>query len=500
MLAFIYPNGKVRAIWVKPGMVINDAFKEWTLDKADLCELKVAELKTICEVTGISFYMSKPVKRDYVDLIARRWEDILHGMQLKYDQDHPRHVAQSSSSADGKIEESVKEEKKIEESVKEEKKEEEQIEESEEEEQIEESEEEEQIEESEEEEQSDASESEQTEKSVEAPVFQGDAPVPEWTSEDQKNLDFLQGINSKGAVKIDTDIQKMLEEKKAKYDAYMRDQPEFDIQQVEWIDKAFNAMHFGDDAPKGVLQVFVPTPSGSEENFMFEFYRYTKGQELFSLLRLIGVDMTNYRLSINKGDSCIYPNDIIHSFCPEGSAKIYVQPSLLGGGKRAKDEGQTGKTATKADKMKDMTEDLTVAFLRSQLCPIPMVAETMGMLAGCKQKVDDRPDKVISEVFTTMTIPSLKAIQAVVGGTQIDRKITAIAKVFFHDAYAKVAENKRQIELLEGALKTTAHIMILAEYGADDATISWQSFAKNVVDLIEYKSRQEALNNMDADL
>eukprot|EP00435_Cladocopium_sp_Y103_P049745 s2869_g15.t1 len=201
MLGFTFPKGKVRAIWVTPGMPIDDETEEWKMDNANLSVLTVAQLKTIVEKGG--FRATFPLKKGYVDFIAKKWDDILNHVQLKYDREHPQKQDIPRSSTDIDIKEnqtnvkdgSEKVEQDIPRSSTDIKENQTDV--------------------------KDGSESEQSEKSDAMPVSQGDASAPEWTSEDQKNLDFLQGINSKGAVKIDSDIQWMLEKKKAKYETYM---------------------------------------------------------------------------------------------------------------------------------------------------------------------------------------------------------------------------------------------------------------------------------------
>ena len=176
---------------------------------------------------------------------------------------------------------------------------------------------------------------------------------------------------------------------------------------------------------------------------------------------------------------------------------LMVGGGLHGGAKRR--SGDDGKTSFD-DKMRELKEELAVITMRGQIKPTPLTTECLGFLNSVKDKVINSSEAM--EVFiNTIPVENLKKLQTRSLGTNTESKLGNLSKIAFSNLYEKLLETQRQLSMCERAMKVTFNLMVLAQYASEDSpAIQWQTFSKDLLDLIAQKSHDAGASSTKGDV
>ena len=224
-----------------------------------------------------------------------------------------------------------------------------------------------------------------------------DVAVHTWTERDQKSLDYL-----KTGILFNADILDALLKKKI-------------------------ASTFADgESLNEVTEDTIPMTTTSP--------RQRRGKTFTKRsLTAKGIDMEYVAVKWAGTASTIAMYDTLYTYACDGT-EFVIRPVVMGGKRAHGGEGSKANAVSKMEKLNELTENLTLAFLRSQMNPTPLVSEMMNVLAGFKQKADIKPERAIGDIIAQMSVEQLKLLQGALVGTHTDKKVGSVSRILFADA------------------------------------------------------------------
>lgn len=255
-----------------------------------------------------------------------------------------------------------------------------------------------------------------------------------------------------------------------------------DVKQDDWMGKTFEAMS-ADKSGNTKMLVLNFFTSGKNGIVNFRYNGASKGEEVYALLKTVGIFMDGLLLNIENGSSYIYPNDTIASFCLDDVCNIYLRPKISGGGKRG--YGDIGCKTTTADRKKQLVEELNMFYIKCQLTQSPLSNDIMAVVNQVKTSIDTVPHTVGTNMFNALNKEFLKEIATLCNVSNTDKKMIAIAKVVFADKFANIQAMSKMCHECERVLKSVLNLVLLSEFSSEDAMgVSWGSVSAKLMDIM----------------
>ena len=198
-----------------------------------------------------------------------------------------------------------------------------------------------------------------------------------------------------------------------------------------------------------------------------------------------GIDMSDRpRREMGKGEKNT-------GWCLEDNSVITIIFGVQGGGKRASSTSATAKNID--DKKKEIYEDLGLMAMRVANSTIPSITESVKVMMNLKQSMDKGEKNVMTSVLNQLSTKDLMEIQTKCSSTgNTHNKVQHIMKVTFGKICSEMVEMKKQSESMDKAFVLMTHLMLMDEFGNDDATIGWSAFTTKLTSILIKKASSDA--------
>ena len=214
-----------------------------------------------------------------------------------------------------------------------------------------------------------------------------------------------------------------------------------------------------------------------------------------------GVPMRQFQLTYEKKPMDAYRRVV--EFLPDPRDKsitIEAKPLVQGGGKRAS-SGVPKTKMSKEAKMSELEESIntTITMIEAKN-PTPFATQATEMFKKVLTNVKTNSEIVFSAAMDALTVEQLKHVQKSMGTGNIDHRVTTLSKEFFRILFNTMETERKQFDRVQCGMCDCMMLMLLCQYGGEDATVGWTNITALLVDLSNRKSKEEGAKSADANM
>ena len=290
-----------------------------------------------------------------------------------------------------------------------------------------------------------------------------DQPV-EWTEADEKYLNYLTKMNQNAGIRFNPDqLDDFL---KKKLGATFTDGSSLNEATDETIP----------------MTLWVERLNGKSK-LIYHITQTTTGKDLYKTLASKGIDMQNVAVKWAGTSSTLAMFDTLYTYACDGT-EFHIRPTVMGGGKRAKNAGYSDDNKEKMS-LKDLEREIAGVKL---LLTNPSSEAVQNIIDRCEfivARAKANPKCVCDDLIGHLDIATLTTLASgtMNAGTKISDRVSFVIENSMVAEMDKLHEMERQKRVSKKLLEHSVRFAIMTQF-ADGNNIQWASLVKFMTEKI----------------